>query len=237
MKDMADELLKLYAERKTAAGSPFRLTTSGCASSKTPSSSTKPKTRKRHRRRQARHGIDPADGPPALRRRWLRQNRNRHARRFQGASATTSRWRCSRPRPFSAFQHYETFKQRFAAFPVTIEMISRFRSPKQQKEILQKRGSGQSRHPHRHPPPALERCEVRRPRPAGGRRRTALRRPPQRTPEADAQAGGRADHVGHADSANAAHVAGRAARHERDRNATERSHRDPNSGRQLGRQS
>jgi transcription-repair coupling factor (superfamily II helicase) len=27
-----------------------------------------------------------------------------------------------------AFQHYETFKQRFAAFPVKIEMISRFRS-------------------------------------------------------------------------------------------------------------
>jgi len=46
------------------------------------------------------------------------------------------------PTTVLAFQHYETFKQRFAPFPVTIEMISRFRNPKQQKEILQRTESG-----------------------------------------------------------------------------------------------
>jgi transcription-repair coupling factor (superfamily II helicase) len=46
------------------------------------------------------------------------------------------------PTTVLAFQHFETFKQRFAAFPVAIEMISRFRSPKQQKEILQKAETG-----------------------------------------------------------------------------------------------
>jgi len=46
------------------------------------------------------------------------------------------------PTTVLAFQHYETFKQRFAPFPVTIEMISRFRNPKQQKEILQKTEAG-----------------------------------------------------------------------------------------------
>src|SRR5438874_8682833 len=46
------------------------------------------------------------------------------------------------PTTVLAFQHYETFKQRFAAFPVNIEMISRFRTPKQQKEILQKVEAG-----------------------------------------------------------------------------------------------
>ena len=46
------------------------------------------------------------------------------------------------PTTVLAFQHYETFKQRFAAFPVTIEMISRFRTAKQQKEILQRLESG-----------------------------------------------------------------------------------------------
>jgi transcription-repair coupling factor (superfamily II helicase) len=46
------------------------------------------------------------------------------------------------PTTVLAFQHYETFKQRFAPFPVSIEMISRFRNPKQQKEILQKAESG-----------------------------------------------------------------------------------------------
>jgi len=46
------------------------------------------------------------------------------------------------PTTVLAFQHYETFKQRFAAFPVQIEMISRFRTTKQQKEILQKVEAG-----------------------------------------------------------------------------------------------
>ena len=46
------------------------------------------------------------------------------------------------PTTVLAFQHYETFKQRFAAFPVSIEMISRFRSPKEQKAILQKVEAG-----------------------------------------------------------------------------------------------
>ncbi len=42
------------------------------------------------------------------------------------------------PTTVLAFQHYETFKRRFAAFPIIIEMISRFRTPKQQKEIVEK---------------------------------------------------------------------------------------------------
>jgi transcription-repair coupling factor (superfamily II helicase) len=46
------------------------------------------------------------------------------------------------PTTVLAFQHYETFKQRFAAFPVSIEMISRFRSAKQQTEILKKVETG-----------------------------------------------------------------------------------------------
>jgi transcription-repair coupling factor (superfamily II helicase) len=46
------------------------------------------------------------------------------------------------PTTVLAFQHYETFKQRFGPFPVNIEMISRFRNPKQQKDILQKTEAG-----------------------------------------------------------------------------------------------
>jgi transcription-repair coupling factor (superfamily II helicase) len=40
------------------------------------------------------------------------------------------------PTTVLAFQHYETFRRRFAAFPVTIDMVSRFRSPRELKEIL-----------------------------------------------------------------------------------------------------
>src|SRR5437868_13809448 len=46
------------------------------------------------------------------------------------------------PTTVLAFQHFETFKQRFAPFPVSVEMISRFRSPKQQKKILQRVEAG-----------------------------------------------------------------------------------------------
>ena len=40
------------------------------------------------------------------------------------------------PTTVLAYQHFETFKKRFAAFPVKIELLSRFRSPKQQKEVV-----------------------------------------------------------------------------------------------------
>ncbi len=46
------------------------------------------------------------------------------------------------PTTVLAFQHFETFKRRFAAFPVKIEMISRFRTAKQQKEIVERVESG-----------------------------------------------------------------------------------------------
>ena len=40
------------------------------------------------------------------------------------------------PTTVLAFQHFETFKKRFAAFPVRIEMLSRFRSAAEQKKVL-----------------------------------------------------------------------------------------------------
>ena len=40
------------------------------------------------------------------------------------------------PTTVLAFQHYETFRQRFAAFPVRIELLSRFRTAAQQKTTL-----------------------------------------------------------------------------------------------------
>ncbi len=40
------------------------------------------------------------------------------------------------PTTVLAQQHYHTFRDRLAAFPVQVEMLSRFRSPQQQREIL-----------------------------------------------------------------------------------------------------
>jgi transcription-repair coupling factor (superfamily II helicase) len=47
------------------------------------------------------------------------------------------------PTTVLAQQHYETFQQRLAAFPVTVEMLSRFRSPREQAEIIRKLLLGQ----------------------------------------------------------------------------------------------
>jgi transcription-repair coupling factor (superfamily II helicase) len=40
------------------------------------------------------------------------------------------------PTTILSFQHFETFKKRFAQFPINIEMISRFRTAKEQKDIV-----------------------------------------------------------------------------------------------------
>jgi transcription-repair coupling factor (superfamily II helicase) len=40
------------------------------------------------------------------------------------------------PTTVLVFQHYETFRRRMAAFPIRIEMLSRFRSAREQKEAL-----------------------------------------------------------------------------------------------------
>jgi transcription-repair coupling factor (superfamily II helicase) len=41
------------------------------------------------------------------------------------------------PTTVLAFQHYNTFRQRFTVFPMGIQLLSRFRSPKEQKQVLE----------------------------------------------------------------------------------------------------
>ncbi|MEN9938759.1 MAG: hypothetical protein RLZZ387_5338 [Chloroflexota bacterium] len=47
------------------------------------------------------------------------------------------------PTTVLAQQHFETFSRRMAPFPVKIEMISRFRSPKEQADILRRLATGE----------------------------------------------------------------------------------------------
>jgi transcription-repair coupling factor (superfamily II helicase) len=46
------------------------------------------------------------------------------------------------PTTVLAYQHYIRFKERFTAFPMNIEMLSRFRGPKEQPEILSRLTAG-----------------------------------------------------------------------------------------------
>ncbi|HWS99147.1 MAG TPA: transcription-repair coupling factor [Pyrinomonadaceae bacterium] len=47
------------------------------------------------------------------------------------------------PTTVLAYQHFETFRTRFAAFPVKVELLSRFRSPKEQKDVVKRVESGE----------------------------------------------------------------------------------------------
>src|ERR1035441_437749 len=46
------------------------------------------------------------------------------------------------PTTVLSFQHFETFKKRFAQFPINVEMISRFRTAKEQKVIVERVETG-----------------------------------------------------------------------------------------------
>ena len=47
------------------------------------------------------------------------------------------------PTTVLAYQHFETFKKRFSAFPVKIDLLSRFRSTKEQKTVAEAAGKGE----------------------------------------------------------------------------------------------
>jgi transcription-repair coupling factor (superfamily II helicase) len=142
MKDMADELLKLYAERKTAVGHSFPAgnefvrefedafefnetedQAQAIADVTRDMESTQPMDR------LLCGDVGYGKTEVAMRAAFKAVGDNKQVAVLA-------------PTTVLAFQHYETFKQRFGPFPVTIEMISRFRNPKQQKEILQKAEAG-----------------------------------------------------------------------------------------------
>src|SRR5256886_17509141 len=47
------------------------------------------------------------------------------------------------PTTVLAYQHYDTFRTRFVPFPVKVELLSRFRSTKEQKEVVKKIETGE----------------------------------------------------------------------------------------------
>ncbi len=142
MKDMADELLKLYAERKTAVGHAF------------------PPANEWFREFEDAFEFNETEDQAQAIKDVIRDMESTQPmdrllcgdvgygktevamRAAFKAIADNKQVAVLAPTTVLAFQHFETFKQRFAPFPVTIEMISRFRNAKQQKEILQKTEAG-----------------------------------------------------------------------------------------------
>ena len=143
MKDMADELLKLYAMRKSAEGHAFAADTEW-----------------QHEFEDAFEFSETEDQMNAI----------IDVKRDMEATTPMDRLLCGdvgygktevamratfkavqdgrqvavlAPTTVLAFQHFNTFKQRFAAFPLKIEMLSRFRTPKQIKESVARLEAGE----------------------------------------------------------------------------------------------
>ena len=127
------------------------------------------------------------------------------------------------PTTVLAQQHFETFRQRMLDYPVRIEMLSRFRSPAEQRKVLQLLREGGVDiviGTHR-----LISGDVRfqGSRPGRDRRRTALRRSAQGKVQGAVQARRCPHPFGHADSAHALSLVSRGERHVDDRNAAAQS--------------
>jgi transcription-repair coupling factor (superfamily II helicase) len=142
MADMAAELLKLYAQRKAAEGTPFS-----------------PDTNMQHEFEDAFDFNETDDQLTAIadikRDMESTQPMDRLLCGDVGYGKTEVAMRAAfkavqdgkqvavlTPTTVLSFQHYESFKRRFANFPVNVEMISRFRTAKEQKAILEKAEAG-----------------------------------------------------------------------------------------------
>ena len=170
----------------------------------------------RDRRGQGRHGVGAADGPPDLRRRRLRQDRDRAARRPQGGGgrqAGDDARADHDPRP-AALRHLPRALRGYAVQRRDGLPAAQAGRGQAEPRALPR---GEGGRPDRYPPAALARRPGQGPRPDDRRRGAALRREAEgASPAAEAQ-GGRALALGHADPAHSADVARRPARHLRDR--------------------
>jgi transcription-repair coupling factor (superfamily II helicase) len=142
MKDMADELLKLYAERRMVEGHAFR----GDSEWQKEFDDAFEYNETDDQEQAIRDVKRDMESPQPMDRLLcgdVGYGKTEVAMRAAfKAVGDNKQVAVLAPTTVLAFQHFETFKQRFAAFPVSIEMISRFRTPKEQKEILQKAEAG-----------------------------------------------------------------------------------------------
>jgi transcription-repair coupling factor (superfamily II helicase) len=142
MQDMADELLKLYAQRKTAQGFQYSADSQFMrefedAFEYNPTDDQTAAVEDIKRDMEASQPMD------RLLCGDVGYGKTEVAMRAAYKAVNDSRQvAVLAPTTVLAFQHYETFKRRFAAFPVNIEMISRFRTARQQKEIVERVENG-----------------------------------------------------------------------------------------------
>lgn len=143
MRDMADELLRLYAERKLVGGYAFAADTpwqqefeDGFEYVLTPDQETAIEDVKR----------DMEEPTPMDRLLCgdVGYGKTEVAMRAAFKSVMEGKQTAIlTPTTVLAYQHFDTLRTRFAPFPVKVELLSRFRSTKEQKEIVKRVESGE----------------------------------------------------------------------------------------------
>jgi transcription-repair coupling factor (superfamily II helicase) len=143
MRDMADELLRLYAERKLVGGYAFAADTpwqrefeDGFEYVLTPDQETAIEDVKR----------DMEESTPMDRLLCgdVGYGKTEVAMRAAFKSVMEGKQAAIlTPTTVLAYQHFDTLRTRFAPFPVKVELLSRFRSAKEQKEIVKRVESGE----------------------------------------------------------------------------------------------
>jgi len=143
MRDMADELLRLYAERKMVGGYAFAADTpwqqefeDGFPFVLTPDQETAIEDVKK----------DMEEPVPMDRLLCgdVGYGKTEVAMRAAFKSVMEGKQAAIlTPTTVLAYQHYDTFRNRFAPFPVKVELLSRFRSSKEQKEVVKRIEAGE----------------------------------------------------------------------------------------------
>ena len=108
------------------------------------------------------------------------------------------------PTTVLAQQHFRTFEARLRDYPITLARALALPDRRRSRRDARAAQGGQGRHRHRHAPPALEGRPLQGPRPARRRRGAALRRHAQGAHQAAPHAGRRAHAHGDAHPAHAA---------------------------------
>ena len=143
MRDMADELLRLYAERKLVGGYSFAADTpwqqefeDGFPYVLTPDQETAIE--------EVKKDMEEAVPMDRLLCGDVGYGKTEVAMRAAFKSVMEGKQAAVlTPTTVLAYQHYDTFRSRFAPFPVKVELLSRFRSTKEQKEVVKRVESGE----------------------------------------------------------------------------------------------
>ena len=71
------------------------------------------------------------------------------------------------PTTVLAQQHFNNFRERMADYPIRVELLSRFRTKREQTRVVKESGGGRGGHRHRHAPHRAGRHRVQRFGPGG----------------------------------------------------------------------